>query len=389
MKYNKTLYINPKKIRQATGNGGFVVHNDTAIDGGEWDTVDIINMEDFMVYKSIYNMFKNGVQWEDTELYKFIVSNLEHNNPIWDCRTIEQCKNRGDYIMDLRDDIIQTGGLLPREDVLKLKTQFKTYNTYWEGKRGQGKYWENDTAQFAIDRNGKFLFAMNGSHRFSICKILGYRSIPVKVCRRHSEWEEYRKTVFNFCETHWKGKTYHALPHPDFDELQVMHSDNRYELIRKNTSLENVKLLDIGSLFGYICYMAEQDGFKCTAVEINEDYLSIMKKLHAAMEMEYRIFTDSIFNLDDKSHEIVVAFNIFHHFIKTKELHSKLIKLLNELEYKEMFVQFHNTNEPQMVGSYKNYTEDEFAKFIVENSKNKTSFEYVGTENSRKIYKIY
>jgi hypothetical protein len=389
MNYDKTLYINPQKISRASGNGGFNVHNDPVVEGGEWDTIDIMKIEDFIVYKSIHQLLKENVQWEDTELYKFIVRNLELGNPIWDCRTIEQCKNRGNYILNLRDDIVQTDGLLSREEVMKLKTKFKTYHVHWEGKRGQGKYWENDTVQFVIDRNGKFLFAMNGSHRFSICKILGYKSIPVKVYKRHSEWEEYRKTVFNFCETHWKGKAYHSLPHPDFDELQAIHSDNRYELIKNNTSLKNVKLLDIGSLFGYICYKAEQDGFNCTAVEFNNQYLSIMRKLHAAMEMKYRIFSDSIFNLDDKSHEIVIAFNIFQCFLKTEELYAKLIKLLNELDYKEMFIQFHNKNETQLIGAYKNYSEEEFAKFIINNSKNKTSFEYIGTENSREIYKIY
>ena len=105
--------------------------------------------------------------------------------------------------------------------------------------------------------------------------------------------------------------------------------------------------------------------------------------------MKYRIFSDSIFNLDDKSHEIVIAFNIFQCFLKTEELYAKLIKLLNELDYKEMFIQFHNKNETQLIGAYKNYSEEEFAKFIINNSKNKTSFEYIGTENSREIYKIY
>lgn len=379
MNNDKIIYVPTNKIKYITEQTFFDIEKEPVVDGGNWDVEDLIDIEkDFMVYKSIDQIINKGANWENTELYDYIVENMNYGSIKWACDTLEKCKNRGQYLLNLYDDVKLTGRIMPSEELRKVK-----------GIKGRNCYRDNDCIQVAIGRYGQVLFAQNGSHRFCMAKILGFKFVPAKVCRRHIEWENYRKTVFDLCAKNWNGKAYQTLPHPDFDEIESIHEDNRYDLVFENTDLRNVKLLDIGSLFGYICYRAESDGFNCTAVEPSTSFSTVLKKLHYAMDMKYRIFKDSIFYLDDKQHDIVIAFNIFHHFLKNEVMYNNLVKLLNELEYKEMFIQLHTHGENQMKGAYRDYTEDEFCKFIIENSKNKTTYRVIGEENGRKICKIY
>jgi hypothetical protein len=372
------IHINPKMVNKISTNTFFKIDKPTHVDGGDWDINGTLDIKDFVIYKSINSLINEKTKWEETELYQWIVDGLNKGEIKWACDSLAACNHRGQYIINLYSDIKRIGKILLRDDILK-REDLKSRNTYLL----------NDDIQVVVGRNGEILFAKNGSHRFCIAKMLDFNSIPVRVYRRHVEWEEYRKYIKSVCDKLWKNKTYQEIPHPDFSDITPMHPSSRYELIKSNTDLKNVKLLDIGSLFGYICYKAEQDGYQCTAVEIDELYLSIMRKLHDACHMQYRIFGGTIFDIDDKEHDIIIAFNIFHHFLKTKKDHERLINLLNELTYKEMFIQFHRTDEPQMIGAYKNYTEEEFAEFIVNNSKNKTAYKCIGEENGRKIYKIY
>ena len=54
-----------------------------------------------------------------------------------------------------------------------------------------------------------------------------------------------------------------------------------------------------------------------------------------------------------------------------------------------MFFEPHNPEEPQMRKVYRNFVNDEFADFIVQNSSFK-NFKKIGTsENGRNLYKIY
>lgn len=372
------IQINPTMVTRISTNTFFKIDKPTSAESGDWDVQSTIDIDDFVIYKSIDSIINGKVEWEDTELYQWIVDGLNKGEVKWACNSLKACNQRGQYIINLYDDIKRIGKILLRDEVLK-RDDLKSRSTYLV----------NDDIQVVIGRTGEILFAKNGSHRLCIAKILGFNTVPVKVYKRHTEWENYRKYVIGICKKLWKDKTYQEIPHPDFSEIKPMHPSTRYDLVKANTNLRNVKLVDIGSLFGYICYRAEQDGYQCTAVEIDDLYLGIMKKLHAACQMKYRIFDGTIFDIDDKEYDIIIAFNIFHHFLKTEKDHGRLIKLLNELTYKELFIQFHRTDEPQMVGAYKNYTEEEFAKFIVDNSKNKSGYTYIGEENGRKIYKIY
>lgn len=375
MNTEKTIYVPTDKIKKISLSTNFDIKSPYQEDGGDWDVSNLMNFDDGIIYTSIRDIIDKK-EWKETPLYSHIFKNMQNGKPKWDCDTMEKCVQRGKYLLDLYDDIKNVGNVVLRGELNKFKLKSKS------------SFAKNDCIQVAIGRNGQILFASNGSHRLSIAKILGIPTVPVAVCRRHIEWEKYRTKVTGICKKRWEGKTYQKMFHPDLQFVDEMHADNRYDILKTNTNLKNATLLDIGSLFGYICYRGEMDGFDCTAVELVRDFLDVMKNMKAGMDMKFNILSQSIFNMDSINYDIIVAFNIFHHFIKTEELHAKLIELLGRMEYKEMFVQFHKPHESQMKDSYKNYNPEEFSKFILSHSKNKSEYKQVGISNGREIYKI-
>ena len=64
----------------------------------------------------------------------------------------------------------------------------------------------------------------------------------------------------------------------------------------------------------------------------------------------------------------MLALNIFHHFLREKELYFKLIKFLKNLNVKEMYFQPHDPNETLMANAYVNYDSHQFVDFILKNS---------------------
>lgn len=372
--WDKILYVDPSKIKKIS-RINFDIKSHPYVLDGDWDR-NYFNFDDSIIFKSINDLIVNNVKWKDTELYFHMIKNINNGIPQWYCKTESDLIKREQEIIELYS-IIKDEGIKPQIDLDSNRLdRFLTEDMI------------TDDIYVAIDRNGEFIFCNNGTHRLSIAKILGLKSVPVKVYVRHKLWEDYRDYIFTMCNNFWKGKTYQPLPHPDFDELVPMWSDERYKIIKSNKFEDSKSIVDIGSLFGHICYRSELDGMDATAVENDKTFLGVMKHLKSSYDMKFRVFDDNVFNLDNRNYDIIVALNIFHHFLKTEEEFNKLIDFLQSLTFKEMFIQFHDINEPQMVGAYVNYNHQEFAKFIMENTK-KENFICVGEERDRKIYKIY
>lgn len=342
------------------------------IQSGEWDLQFISPIEDSVIYKSMYDMFVNSKQWGATQLYKIIEKPIINNTSdyLWNCSNIPLLNKRGEHLYKLYNSI-KENGILKHELVKKPQDIF------------------DDEIMIALDRNGRPLSVRNGNHRLAIAKILNVKNIPVKVYRRHELWENTRKSIFGLCDKLWHGKTYHPIPHPDFGEIKYIWSENRYNLFKQNTeSKAGDKLLDIGSLFGYMCYRAERDGYNCTACEIDEKYLNVMEKLHDACCLKYNIIKKSFLDLESVEYDVIFAFNILHHFLKTQTHFDRLTSFLKRCKFKELYLQCHDVTESQMINAYKNFTPEEFAKFICE-STGKQNYIFIGEESSRKIYKIF
>lgn len=365
--WQKILFVNPSKITHIARGLFFDIFGPCTVEDGDWDK-NPFPIESSIIYQSLYNMFVEGMDWEQTTLYSYMIERVQKGIPQWGCSTIDEVKYKR------------------KQEIITLYNDLK-HHLYVQTQAGLKGQWLNDEITVAIDRNGQFLFANNGTHRLFIAKILGLKKVPVMVYKRHAEWEKFRNSVFDMCDVFWNGETYQQLPHPDFDEIPTMWTDTRYDKIKKHFGENNRTALDIGSLFGNICYNFEQDGFDATAVENDTNYLRVMQKLRDAYN-KFNIFPHSIFDLPQRNFDIIVAFNIFHHFLKKEELHQQFIAFLQTLRFNEMYVQFHMTDEPQMAGAFVNYNHAEFARFIMQHTQ-KTQYQQIGEERGRLIYKIF
>jgi len=266
------------------------------------------------------------------------------------------------------------------------KTLFyeKTYIYNPDGKFG-------DEITVAIDRDGH-LVLINGWHRLSIARMLKVDKIPIRVGLRHKLWHNYCEKVKEFINIEWKsdgrGQIYQPIQHIDFYNLTSIWTSYRYDVIKKNMSLNSGKLLDIGSLFGYFCHKFESDGFDCTAVEIQKSYFEYLNKFKLASYKNFNVINDSIFNLKDFNFDVILGLNIFHHFLKTEKYFRLFENFLIKLKVKEFFVQTHEYNDGQMNGSFINFSPIEFVEFIMKKT-NLSNYKQIGLENNRDIFKIW
>jgi hypothetical protein len=124
-------------------------------------------------------------------------------------------------------------------------------------------------------------------------------------------------------------------------------------------------------------------------VENDPVNLYFLRKLKTAEQRHFSILDRSIFDLTDRfEYDVVLALNIFHHFLKTEVDYQKLIELLGRLRIRIMFFQAHHPEGEQMRDAYRNYAADEFVAFILEHSHLSTA-EYIGTaRDGRPIYKL-
>lgn len=86
--------------------------------------------------------------------------------------------------------------------------------------------------------------------------------------------------------------------------------------------------------------------------------------------------------------DIVLALNIFHHFLKRKNTYLNLIKLLKRLKVKEFYFGAYNPNEFKDNKVYRRYDPDQFINFLLEYSRlNKAQLLSI-FENGRTLYKL-
>ena len=67
----------------------------------------------------------------------------------------------------------------------------------------------------------------------------------------------------------------------------------------------------------------------------------------------------------ERHFEVVLALNIFHHFIKQREIFERFEAWLGQLSMDAMIFEPHCSSEPQMSGAYRNFDEREFLDFII------------------------
>lgn len=368
---NRKFWIDPRKITNVgVGWGKYKkLHEIGRIVAGNWD-LNTMPFEDLNVYKAFKARFVHEARWEDTSYYKSILAQLASGMVLWEMH------DKGDLLKRLGDldclfEEIRSHGYKMQQQLLGDRYSLSTL----------------DEVTVRIGRTGEFFFE-DGRHRLAIAKILGLPRIPVMVSWRHKEWYLFRAQILDFAKRH-RGKIYQPITHPDLCDIPAAHGDTRFHLISANMSFKGGTLLDIGANWGYFCHRFEEEGFHCYAVEKGSIDSYFLNKLKIAEKRKFTVVHADIFEFWEKSDfDVVLALNIFHHFLKTADGYKKLVKFLRRLKTRVIFFEPHLPDETQMCGAYRNFDNEQFVHFVAENT-NLTQWKCIGyAKDNRPIYKL-
>jgi 2-polyprenyl-3-methyl-5-hydroxy-6-metoxy-1,4-benzoquinol methylase len=341
------------------------------IKGGDWDRETSL-VQDLDIVRGAKDHFISGIEWEKTDYYANGLEEILRGNHQW-----YRCRNKRDLDehcsrFDRLFESIRNNGYKPQSDIHDPE---------------YGAAAPENEIVVHIDRDGRFLFC-NGAHRLAIVLALGIERIPVKVCIRHAQWQSFCTEILNFAKRNG-GKVYQPLTHPDLRSIPSVHGDKRFDIIKDYLPQSRGDLLDIGANWGYFCHRCEELGFDCYAVEANLENAYFLKKLKTAQDRNFRVIEQSILTYREKCRfDVVLALNIFHHFLKQKADHEALINFLQRMDINLMFFEPHRTSEAQMNGAYRNYEPDEFVQFLLRHS-SLTHADLIGkAEDERPIYKL-
>jgi len=346
------------------GRINFVVNNYQANDmsklPNEWDLVpNITRIEDTNEFQLIKKHFTDNVDWKEINEYEYFRNILSNNQKILNC------SNEQEFITYLKslDDSYQK---LIRDESTSLHYGFKV----------------------GVGRFGEFML-LDDIFQISLFIIISIKKIPIEVVLRHPLWIKFSSEFLRFQSVH--GELYQPLIHPDL-RFESSYTDQRFLIIQENLAITNGALLDIGANLAYFCHKFEDLGFDCYAVEIRPSNVHYMKKLRDIEGKKFKIINKSIFDLTEKiDFDIVIAFNIFHHFLREKDLYQKLIAFLTRLKVKVIYFQPHDPTEELMRNAYVNFDNEQFVKFIIKNS-SLNKFELITKQTdgrNRPIYKIF
>ena len=366
---NRTYWVNPNQIEYACILKGYDKYGDRGkVFGGNWDQKRV-RFKELDVFRAFEERFLYGRLWEETDFYQRILNNISNGTVKWECRNNVELDQRCRYLEFLYQDV-KTNGYKSQEEI----------------SRGENDpYKGEDEITIRIGHDGVLLFE-DGRHRLAIAKLLNIDKIPIKVTVRHSKWYQFRQEVIGYARTH-SGKLYSSITHPDLRDIPSIHGEERFKIIKAHLPIQRGDLLDIGAHWGYFCHKFEDEGFNCYAIEEDAMNVYFLEKLKKAENRKFKIIYGSIFDYRDKTNfDVVLAFNVFHHFLKTKETYYRLIELLKRLDMQVMFFQAHLPDSPQMKGAYRNYDCDEFINFILENSRLKEVMYINKAKDERPIY---
>lgn len=209
----KLLWINPQEIEYGVRRRKLEGINGTLLPrilDGDWDQEKISAIEERTRYRSMNQHFREGLEWEKTELYQKRLNEIHETGSTKYGGTVtsqQELDQVFENIDTLYQEIKENGYKTQRE----IRKKEKIVNAQL-----RPDHYANELNEVIIDigRNGELLFHEN-RHRLYIAKILGLEKIPVRVLVRHSEWQKKRNLVVEGPET---------LPekfrdHPDIEYL--------------------------------------------------------------------------------------------------------------------------------------------------------------------------
>jgi len=381
---DKILWLPPSKIINYPQREFDFENFKGVVLAGEWDRVNPKDpchgkFEELDVYQSLKEVVLEGKSWKETLYFQRILEAVKKGGVLYNCVNEDdlnrRCKNIEALFCAIRDH-----GYKTQRELMKSAPFAERFVAHGE-------------VTVSIGRDGDFLFS-SGAHRLAVAKILSIPRIPVNVAVRHKEWARFAGELARYARTHG-GRLYQPACHPDLADIPAFHDcEESFRVIRENVSVREGRVLDIRTNLGYFCHAFEDDGYECYAVEEDPEECRFLRKLRRANHKKFAIVAENIYDWPQIGliyFDIVLALNVFHHALKTKEFSHKLAELLQECHMRELFIELPADEEIDGVyyrDFYTKYSMRGFLDFIMESSRFKKA-EAIGLEGDRRmIYKL-
>ncbi|HMB51923.1 MAG TPA: methyltransferase domain-containing protein [Thermoanaerobaculia bacterium] len=306
--------------------------------GGDWDERSF-PLSELAVFAAVRRRVEEGVAWEETAFHAEIEAALDRGERPFKFRTHDDLERIFAKVDRLHEEIARDG-YRDQEEL------------------GTGRPW--DEVVVAFDRHGRPLF-VDGRHRLALARALGLDSIPAIVAVRHERWARLAGEVHAYAAERG-GRAYQPYLHPDLAPIPSDQGHERFDLLLAALPIRSGTLLDLGANSGYFSHRFEAAGFDCVAVERSEKEAHFLTALRDASGRRFEILKGSLTEVPLPPRlDVVLALNIFHHFLKTEAGYRELSDFLGRLETRFMLFESHLPDDPQMRQAAVHLGPDEFA----------------------------
>jgi SAM-dependent methyltransferase len=159
--------------------------------------------------------------------------------------------------------------------------------------------------------------------------------------------------------------------HPDLQDIPAAHTAER-ELadLLAHLQVREGRLLDIGCNLGVFCHHFVQIGLDCVGVEIDPDIARAAERLALSEHQRLKVHSGDILSPDihdpllAQGHDVVLALNVLHRFLKTKESFEQMRALLSRMRPRQMFLGSSRAGDPQMSDAYARLDETAFVALV-------------------------
>ena len=371
--YRGVLVVAPEAILHCSLSEFRLCDFGEAVVPGGWDLSQKA-FADLDIYSAMKSVLKDkSCGWEATVWYRRALQRMAAGEPAKGCRTEAQ----------LREHLARLAELYARISSSGYRSQAELFELDPDQATG-------DEVAVCVGRTGELLFS-DGAHRLCAALLLGIESIPVQVTVRHPQWAELRSELISYAESQ-AGRLYQPALHPDLEAVpSAQGCEERWSMIAPRLAGGPGTALDIGANLGYFDNKLEELGYSCTAVENDPTLTRFATAIRNANGHGFEVVTDSILaggGVRGRRYGIVLALNIFHHFLKTRQEFSMLGRLLDDLQGDEMFFEPHGADDPQMVGAYSGLSPHELTRFVAIRS-GLTQIDLLGVaSDGREVYHL-
>lgn len=364
----QVIWVSPERIRLHTNlhheghppdprDRVFALNSTEQVVDGNWDRGGVA-FDELPAVRAIKARMTTGEDWHRTDFYRLLVRDVQAGHMHWGCRTMADVERRFRRIDALISSVRRFGVLEP--------------DKVGKAQDPNGRY--PDLIEVNIGRAGELLF-QDGRHRLAIAKVLGLPRVPVRVRVRHLEWQQFREQLFDLADSK-DGATGSSLlfqrpTHPDLQDIALpCDAESRLEAMLAHLRMQQGTLLDLGCNLGMFCHYFEKIGFDCVGIEVNPGVARVAEQLarNESRHLQVRVGDVLLPGIHDsllaQQHDLVLALNVLHHALNTRENFERLQILLEKMRPRQMFLEVPNTDDWPPRNAYTQFDGPEFVAFI-------------------------